>query len=105
MAKLRATMCIFLSAGIAKKVEGQLLQHYPGDTPLAVLYRVSWKDEKVWTGKLCELSTIIDENKLSRTVLIIVGEAVGARKNRSWLYGDNWYHIFRKKEKSTIAGK
>ena len=105
MAKLRATMCIFLSAGIAKKVEGQLLQHYPAETPLAVLYRVSWKDEKVWTGKLSELSSIIDENKLSRTVLIIVGEAVGARKNRSWLYGDNWYHIFRKKGKSTVAEK
>jgi precorrin-4 C11-methyltransferase len=100
MAKLRATMCIFLSAGIARKVEAQLLQHYPEDTPLAVLYRVSWKDEKVWTGKLSELSHIIRENKLSRTVLIIVGEAVGARKNRSWLYGGNWHHIFRKKEVS-----
>jgi precorrin-4 C11-methyltransferase len=98
MAKLRATMCIFLSAGIVKKVESQLLQHYPPETPLAVLYRVSWKDEKVWTGKLNELSQIIKDNKLSRTVLIIVGEAVGARKNRSWLYGDNWHHIFRKKE-------
>lgn len=98
MARLRATMCIFLSAGIVKKVEGQLLQHYPAETPLAVLYRVSWKDEKVWTGKLNELSRIIKDNKLSRTVLIIVGEAVGARKNRSWLYGDNWHHIFRKKE-------
>ncbi|WP_158798338.1 precorrin-4 C(11)-methyltransferase [Pedobacter sp. L105] len=98
MAKLRATMCIFLSAGIVKKVEGQLLQHYPPETPLAVLYRVSWKDEKVWTGKLDELSEIIKDNKLTRTVLIIVGEAIGARKNRSWLYGDNWYHIFRKKD-------
>ncbi|MEN0052098.1 MAG: precorrin-4 C(11)-methyltransferase [Mucilaginibacter sp.] len=98
MAKLRATMCIFLSAAIVKKVESQLLQHYPPETPLAVLYRVSWKDEQVWTGKLNELSQIIKDNKLSRTVLIIVGEAVGARKNRSWLYGDNWYHIFRKKE-------
>lgn len=100
MAKLRATMCIFLSAGIAKKVESKLLQHYPPETPLAVLYRVSWKDEKVWTGRLDELEQIIKDNKLSRTVLLIVGEAVGARKNRSWLYGDNWYHIFRKKEKT-----
>ena len=99
MAKLRATMCIFLSAGIVKKVEGQLLQHYPEETPVAVLYRVSWKDEQVWTGKLSELAEIVKENKLSRTVLIIVGEAIGARKNRSWLYGDNWYHIFRKKDK------
>jgi|GEM_PF-35309 len=99
MAKLRATMCIFLSAGIIKKVEGQLLQYYPPETPVAVLFRVSWKDEKVWTGKLDELSRIIKDNKLTRTVLVIVGEAIGARKNRSWLYGDNWHHIFRKKDK------
>ncbi|MEM6720890.1 MAG: precorrin-4 C(11)-methyltransferase [Bacteroidota bacterium] len=99
MAKLRATMCIFLSAGIAKKVQGELLEYYPEDTPLAVLYRVSWKDEQVWTGKLTELAEIIKENKLTRTVLIVVGEAIGARKNRSWLYDDKWHHIFRKKGK------
>ncbi|GGX05036.1 precorrin-4 C(11)-methyltransferase [Aquimarina muelleri] len=100
MAKLRATMCIFLSVGIAKKIQAQLLEHYPENTPLAVLYRVSWEDEQVWTGKLSELTTIIKDNKLTRTVLIVVGEAVGARKNRSWLYDDKWNHIFRKKEKT-----
>ncbi|WP_025663070.1 precorrin-4 C(11)-methyltransferase [Aquimarina megaterium] len=99
MAKLRTTMCIFLSVGIAKKIQAQLLEHYPENTPLAVLYRVSWEDEEVWTGTLSELTTIIKKNKLTRTVLIVVGEAVGARKNRSWLYDDKWHHIFRKKEK------
>ncbi|WP_103071771.1 precorrin-4 C(11)-methyltransferase [Aquimarina sediminis] len=103
MAKLRATMCIFLSVGIAKKIQAQLLEHYPEDTPLAILYRVSWEDEEVWTGTLVELTTIIKKNKLTRTVLIVVGEAVGARKNRSWLYDDKWHHIFRKKEKTTSS--
>ncbi|MFC5045042.1 precorrin-4 C(11)-methyltransferase [Aquimarina hainanensis] len=102
MAKLRATMCIFLSAGIAKKVQAQLLEYYPDNTPLAVLYRVSWEDEAVWTGTLGELTAIIKENKLTRTVLIVVGEAIGARKNRSWLYDEKWHHIFRKKEKKIV---
>lgn len=99
MAKLRATMCIFLSVGIAKKIQKQLLEYYPEDTPLAILYRVSWPDEKVWIGTLSELTQIIKTNKLTRTVMIVVGEAIGARKNRSWLYDDKWHHIFRKKEK------
>lgn len=103
MAKLRATMCIFLSAVIVKKVEAQLLIHYPPETPVAVLYRVSWKDEQVFVGKLADLAQIMKENKLTRTVMIIVGEAIGARKNRSWLYGDNWNHIFRKKEVENTA--
>ena len=56
MAKQRATMCIFLSATIAKRVQEQLLQHYPADTPVAILYRVSWDDEEIYTGQLTDLA-------------------------------------------------
>ncbi|NML40411.1 precorrin-4 C(11)-methyltransferase [Chitinophaga sp. G-6-1-13] len=95
MARHRATMCIFLSATIAKSVQAQLLVHYPPETPVAVLYRVTWKDEKVFTGELKDLAAIIRSNKLTRTALIIVGTAIGARKNRSHLYNPTWRHIFR----------
>ena len=95
MAKHRATMCIFLSATISRRVQAQLLEHYPPDTPLAVLYRVTWEDERIFTGRLDELASIIRTNKLTRTVLIIVGAAIGARQNRSHLYNPEWKHIFR----------
>jgi precorrin-4 C11-methyltransferase len=95
MAKHQATMCIFLSATIAKSVQEQLLEHYPEDTPVAVLYRVTWKDERVFVGKLSELAQIIRDNKLTLTTLVIVGAAIGARKNRSYLYSPEWKHIFR----------
>lgn len=95
MARHQATMCIFLSATIARHVQEQLLEHYPPDTPTAVLYRVTWEDEKVFTGRLDELASIIRTNKLTRTALIIVGAAIGARQNRSHLYNPTWRHIFR----------
>lgn len=95
MAKHQATMCIFLSATIAKDVQNQLLEHYPEDTPVAVLYRVTWKDEKVFTGKLKDLAQIIRDSKYTLTVLIIVGAAIGARKNRSQLYSPSYKHTFR----------
>lgn len=95
MARHRATMCIFLSATIAKNVQAQLLEHYPPETPVAVLYRVTWKDERIFTGQLQELAAIVRTNKLTRTALIIVGAAIGARKNRSHLYNPDWKHIFR----------
>lgn len=95
MAKHQATMCIFLSATIAKDVQAQLLEHYPEDTPVAVLYRVTWKDEKIFTGKLKDLATIIRDSKFTLTVLIIVGTAIGARKNRSHLYSPTYKHTFR----------
>jgi precorrin-4 C11-methyltransferase len=95
MAKHQATMCIFLSATIAKDVQAQLLEHYPEDTPVAVLYRVTWKDEKVFTGKLKDLAKIIRDSKFTLTLLIIVGAAIGARKNRSQLYSPSYRHTFR----------
>lgn len=95
MAKHKATMCIFLSATIAKSVQAQLLEHYPPETPVAVLYRVTWKDEAVFTGQLKDLAQIIRENKLTLTTLVIVGDAIGARKNRSHLYSPEWKHTFR----------
>lgn len=95
MAKHQATMCVFLSATIAKDVQAQLLEHYPEDTPVAVLYRVTWKDEKVFTGQLKDLAKIVRDSKYTLTVLIIVGAAIGARKNRSHLYSPNYKHTFR----------
>ncbi len=95
MAKQRATMCIFLSATIAKRVQAQLEEHYPADTPVAILYRVTWDDEEIYTGQLADLASLIRQHKLTRTVLIVVGAAIGARKNRSQLYHPDWKHIFR----------
>lgn len=95
LARHQATMCIFLSATISRHVQEQLLEHYPPDTPMAILYRVSWEDEKIVTGRLDQLAMLIRANKFTRTVLIIVGAAIGARANRSHLYHPEWRHIFR----------
>lgn len=102
-AATNATMCIFLSAGIAKKVERQLLEHFSPETPVAVMYRISWKDEEIFQGKLAELADIVKKSKKTRTVLIVVGHAIGARKNRSQLYSPEWKHIFRTNKKFVIT--
>lgn len=103
MAKHKATMCLFLSVGIAKKVQDQLLEHYDATTPVAVMYRLTWKDEEIYQGKLEDLAQIVKDSKKSRTVLIIVGEAIGARKNRSQLYNPEWKHIFRTNKKFVLS--
>lgn len=102
MAKLKATLCLFLSAGIAAKVQQQLLQHYEPHTPVAVLYRLTWKDEEVYTGTLDQLADLVKVSKKTRTVLIVVGHAIHARKNRSQLYSPEWKHIFRTQKKFTL---
>lgn len=98
MAKLRATICLFLSTHIARKVQEQMLKYYEPDTPVAVLYRLTWKDEEVYTGILQDLSDLVKKSKKTRTVLIVVGHAIHARKNRSQLYSPGWKHIFRREK-------
>ncbi|KXX68392.1 precorrin-4 C(11)-methyltransferase [Flammeovirga sp. SJP92] len=101
-AKTNATMCLFLSAGIAKKVQAQLLNHFDENTPVAVMYRLTWKDEEIYQGQLKDLAQIVKDSKKTRTVLIVVGKAIGARKNRSQLYNPDWQHIFRTNKKFVV---
>jgi precorrin-4 C11-methyltransferase len=96
LARHQATLCIFLSARLAETVQEQLLTGYPADTPTAVLYRVSWPDEKIIVTELADLARTIREHKLTRTTLILVGQALGARRNRSRLYDKSHGHIFRR---------
>ena len=72
-----ATMVLFLSAGLLKETQAELLAGGFGpDTPAAIVYKASWPDEKTC---LCTVSTLAEcaaENGISKTALIIVGGAV-----------------------------
>ena len=108
LARSRSTMCIFLSASIVDDVQDQLLQEYPEDTPVAVCYHLTWKDQKIWRGKLSSLANIVRENHLTLTTMIVVGEAVrdnsemrnevSGIRNVSKLYDRHFTHLFRKGE-------
>lgn len=95
LARARATMCIYLSAEWSEKVQSELLEHYAPDTPVAVCYRLTWDDQEVWRGRLSELSRLVRESGKRRTVLLVIGEAIGARSGRSKLYDPSFTHDFR----------
>lgn len=96
LAQSQSTMCIFLSAGIADKVQSELLVHYPPETPVAVCYKLTWKEQKIFRGELQNLAQIVDENNLKLTTMIVVGKAIGNREGLSRLYAHEFKHIFRK---------
>lgn len=96
MARSQSTMCIFLSAGIADQVQEELLQEYPETTPIAVCYHLTWKDERIFRGQLKDLAHIVNENQLTLTTMIVVGEAIGNREGLSRLYAQEFKHLFRK---------
>jgi precorrin-4 methylase len=96
LAAHQATLCLFLSARLSQKVQEQLLTAYTPETPVAIVYRVSWPDEQTIVTQLQHLHRTIREHKLTRTTLILVGQAIGARMNRSRLYDAAHAHIFRR---------
>ena len=93
-----ATMVLFLSAGLLKQTQAELLAGgYSPDTPAAIVYKASWPDEK---RCLCTVGTLDDcarENEISKIALVIVGDAVKqSGYARSKLYDPTFSTEFRK---------
>lgn len=96
LASSKSTMCIYLSAAIAQKVQKELLAHYPPETPVAVCYKLTWKDEQIYRCTLEMLAQTVEENNLKMTTLIVVGKAIDNRSGFSKLYDQQFTHEFRK---------
>lgn len=95
-----ATMVLFLSTGLAEKLQGELIAGgYPGDTPAAVVYKATWPDEKVFRCTVDTLAQTVEENQLTKTALLIVGACLGDQYQRSKLYDPEFTTEYRKGEK------
>jgi len=95
LAASQSTMCIYLSAAIASKVQNELLTHYSPDTPVAVCYKLTWKEQQIYRCNLENLAETVEENNLSMTTMIVVGKSIGNREGVSKLYDRGFTHAFR----------
>ncbi len=76
LATSRATLCIFLSTDRLAELAGTLAKHYGEDCPAALVYHVSWPDEKVLRGTLADIAERVRAAKLTRTGIFLVGHAL-----------------------------
>ncbi len=97
LAQSQSTMCIYLSASIATKVQEELLMHYPPGTPVAICYKLTWKDEKIIRCTVANLAETVKKHDLTVTTLIVVGKAIDNRQGVSKLYDKGFVHAFRPK--------
>lgn len=100
IARIGATMVIYLSVGMVEKVVDQLLQGaYTTATPVAVVCRASWDDEQIIQCTLADLVERVHQAGIDRQALIIVGDVLAARreglKAKSLLYDSEFSHGFR----------
>jgi len=93
----RASMAIFLSAGMIEETVTELIKGgYPGETPVAVVCRASWPDEKHVKATLGTIADKVKKQGISRQALILVGESVARhRAEDSKLYATDFSHGFR----------
>ena len=98
LAKTGATLAIHLSIRNLRAVRRALEPTYGEDCPVAVVYRVGWPDQKVILGTLADIADKVRAEKITRTALILVGRAIGARDFRdSALYDGAIPHVLRPK--------
>ena len=94
-AKTGATLAIHLSVHVLDKVIADLTPHYGADCPVAVVWRVSWPDERIVRATLATLQTAIGA-EMERTALIMVGRALGNDDfAESRLYAGDYDRRFR----------
>ncbi len=97
LAAHHATMVIFLSAGMTKKLSEELIAGgYGPDTPAAIVYKASWPDEKVCRCTVGTLEDTAKANGISKTALITVGNFLGDDYSLSKLYDPAFETEFRK---------
>ena len=91
LAAHRASLVIFLSAGLIAEVTEALRQAgYAPDTPIAVVQRASWPDERVVRGALADIAARCLAAEITHQALIVVSPALSqtpADGLRSHLYG------------------
>lgn len=95
LAQHRATMAIFLSAELADETAAALLLHYLPTTPVAVVERASWPEERVLRCKLGELAETLRTNGVVRTAMILVGNVLTGEGELSKLYDAAFTHGYR----------
>lgn len=87
LAAHRASLVLYLSSGLARKVrQDLLLGGYAEDTPVAVVYKATWPEEKIIRTTLAKLPEDMEAAGITKTALIIVSPALGSIYEKSKLY-------------------
>lgn len=98
LAKIKATMVVFLSIHEIERVVAQLEKGYGEETPVAVVEKASWAEERKIIGTLGNIAEKVKEAGIKRHALIVVGDVLGKTYRRSKLYDADFEHGFRKRK-------
>jgi len=96
LARHNSTMIIFLSVGMLEEMSVILRQAYKPETPVAVVYKATWEDQKIVYGDLTNIAERVKEAGIYKTALTVVGDFLGNEYDLSKLYDKTFTTEFRK---------
>jgi precorrin-4/cobalt-precorrin-4 C11-methyltransferase len=95
-AKTGATLAVHLSIHVLDKLVAELTPILGADCPVAIVFRASWPDEKVFRGTLADIEARFAETPVERTALVLVGRALATEDFReSALYDPDYLRRYR----------
>lgn len=101
LARHHATTALFLSAGLVHDVvDAFLFAGWAKNSPVAIIQRATWPDEKIVMSTLETMADAMASAKIKSHAMIIVGEALGLVNStetqwRSRLYHPEFSHGYR----------
>lgn len=101
LASHHCTIALFLSASLTKKVVSEFYEAgWREDTPVAVVYRATWPDEKIIRTTLARLVEDMKREGIRKQAMILAGWALDERilekEYRSKLYDKAFLHEYRR---------
>ena len=97
LASHKASMAIFLSVHMIEGVVESLLKGgYEKATPVAIVKKATWKDQKIIVGTLSDIVEKLKGEDISRMAQILVGDFLGNKFELSKLYDEKFSHGYRK---------
>ncbi|BDQ31910.1 cobalt-precorrin-4 C(11)-methyltransferase [Nitrosopumilus zosterae] len=100
LAKHKATLIFYLSVHLLSKLVKEAIEGgYKKTTPVAVVYRASWEDQKIVKGTLEDIAKKVKDEKITRTAIVIISDVIDPESYEySKLYDKNFSHGYRKKK-------
>lgn len=106
LSKHGSTMAFYLSVHLLERVIEELLKGgvYTYDTPVAIIYKATWKDQKILKGTLGTITKKVKEERIVKTALIVVGDVIAPKKYEfSKVYDSQFTHGYRKGKESNSS--
>lgn len=95
LAKIGASMAIFLSVSMIDKVVEKLRKGYGRNVPIAVVERATWEGERAIIGTLDDIAEKVKEANIVKCAQILVGDFIDCEYEKSLLYDKSFTHMFR----------